>query len=126
MATVTIRCVGEERTRHAMAGDRVPGRGGASASDPSDRRIELVVQSLLTRLGATTEPELIRAEVEAGFAAFDGARIRDFVPVLVEARVRSRLVAHRRRPQTPDGHSHPNTVLHQHSREVHQYERKSS
>ena len=55
------------------------------------RRIELVVQSLQNRFGTTVQPDVIRAEVEAGFAAYAQARIRDFVPVLVEARVRSHL-----------------------------------
>jgi hypothetical protein len=84
-----------------MAGDRVTGEAGAEArpvNEPSwERRIELVVQSLRTRLGTTVEPDLIRAEVEAGFAAYSQARIREFVPVLVESRARSRLVAHHRR-----------------------------
>jgi hypothetical protein len=64
-----------------------------AANEPSwGRRIELVVQSLQARLGTTVTPEVVRAEVEAGFAALADARIREFVPVLVEARVRSRLV----------------------------------
>ena len=56
------------------------------------RGIDLVVHSLQTQLGTTVEPDVIRAEVEAGFAAYSQARIREFVPVLVETRVRSRLV----------------------------------
>ena len=63
------------------------------SNDPSwSRQIELVVRSLQARLGTTVEPDLIRAEVETGFTAFSQARVREFVPVLVEARVRSRLV----------------------------------
>jgi hypothetical protein len=78
-----------------MAGDCVTG-GARAEARPADesswaRPIELVVRSLLARLGATVEPDLIRAEVEAGFAAYSHARVREFVPVLVEARVRSRL-----------------------------------
>jgi hypothetical protein len=69
------------------------GAGTRSANESSWlRRIELVVQSLQARLGTSVEPDLIRAEVEAGFAAYSQARIREFVPVLVESRVRSRLV----------------------------------
>ena len=55
-------------------------------------RIDLVVQSLHTKLGTNVETDVIRAEVEAAFAAYSQARIREFVPVLVETRVRSRLV----------------------------------
>jgi hypothetical protein len=56
------------------------------------RRIDLVVQSLQRQLGTTVEAGAIRAEVEAAFAAYSEARIREFVPVLVETRVRSHLV----------------------------------
>lgn len=81
-----------------MAGDRVTGEAGAQArlvnESSWERRVERVVASLQGRLGATVGFDLIRAEVEAGFAAYSQARIREFVPVLVEARVRSRLVAH--------------------------------
>jgi len=63
----------------------------ASESDWGGR-IDLVVQSLHTKLGTNVETDVIRAEVEAAFAAYSQARIREFVPVLVETRVRSRLV----------------------------------
>ena len=66
-------------------------------SEPSwGRYIELVVQSLHARLASTVERERIRVEVETEFAAYSEARIREFVPILVETRVRSRLV------RTPD------------------------
>ena len=55
------------------------------------RRIELVVQSLQARLGATVAPDRIRSEVEDGFAGYAHARVHEFVPILVETRVRSRL-----------------------------------
>ena len=55
------------------------------------RHIELVVESLQGRLGGAVAPDRIRAEVEAEFAAFSEARIREFVPVLVETHVRTRL-----------------------------------
>jgi hypothetical protein len=72
------------------------------ASDPSwIRQIELVVQSLRDRLGASAGLDRIRAEVEAGFAAFSQARVREFVPILVEARVRSHL-SRPPRAGTPD------------------------
>jgi hypothetical protein len=66
--------------------------GGPAAEASQDRHIELVVVSLQVRLGASVDPTLIRAEVEAQFAAYAHARIRDYIPVLVEAQVRSRLV----------------------------------
>ena len=56
------------------------------------RRIELVVQSLQSRFSSTVDAAIIRAEVEAGFAAYSAARVREFIPILVESRVRSRLV----------------------------------
>lgn len=78
-----------------MEGDRGTAEGQLSPTSadgsPWGRRIESVVQSLQARFGPTVAPDLIRVEVEGGFAAYDGARIRDFVPILVEARVRSRL-----------------------------------
>jgi hypothetical protein len=80
-----------------MAADRVTGEAGAEARPANEssweRRVERVVESLQGRLGATVGLDLIRAEVEAGFAAYTQARVREFVPVLVEARVRSRLLA---------------------------------
>jgi len=64
-------------------------------SEPSpDRRVELVIESLQTRFGEGVGPDLIRAEVEAGFAVYSEAQVREFVPVLVEARVRSHLTRH--------------------------------
>jgi hypothetical protein len=79
-----------------MAGDEAPGDTGAEATPMAEsaweRRIELVVRSLQTRFGTIVDLDLITAEVQAGFGAFSQARIREFVPVLVEARVRSRLV----------------------------------
>ena len=72
---------------------------------PWTRWIETVAQSLQGRLGAAVDLERIRAEVQAEFAIFSGSRVRDFVPILVETRVRSRLLAesrehgaHQRRP----------------------------
>jgi hypothetical protein len=47
--------------------------------------------SLQARFGETVESARLRAEVEEGFALYAQARIREFVPVLVETRVLSRL-----------------------------------
>ena len=54
------------------------------------RRIEAVVQSLQVRLDVI-DPVLIRTEVETEFATYAGARVREFVPVLVETHVQARL-----------------------------------
>ena len=61
------------------------------------RRIELIVQSIQARLAGAVEPELIRTEVVAEFGAYSGAPVRDFIPILVEARVRARLLRAPRR-----------------------------
>ncbi len=55
------------------------------------RAIEVVTRSLAAELGASVDPARIRPEVEAEFAAYSQVRVRDFVPILVEMRVRSRL-----------------------------------
>jgi hypothetical protein len=87
-------------TQHEVVGHGSDDDVGADArptNGPSwSRQIELVVQSLRARLGMAVGLDLIRAEVEAGFAAYSQARVREFVPILVEADVRSRLV---RRPR---------------------------
>jgi len=75
--------------------DRSTGRDGADG-EPGwrsswERHIELVVRSLQARLDGAVAPNRIRAEGEAEFAAFSEARIREYVPVLVETRVRARL-----------------------------------
>ncbi len=55
------------------------------------RRVELVVRSLQARLGVSVDPALIRTEVEAEFETYAAARVRQFVPILVETRVQARL-----------------------------------
>ena len=57
----------------------------------STRNIEIVVRSLQARLGVGTDPVLIRTEVEAEFARYQAARVREFVPILVEHQVQARL-----------------------------------
>lgn len=64
----------------------------AAARGEWARHVEPVVQSLQARFGTAVEPELIRTEVAAEFAAYSAAPVRDFIPILVEARVRSRLL----------------------------------
>ena len=79
-----------------MTGEPVTAKTTTAASPANEsswaRYIEIVVQSLRTRLATVVDEDRIRAEVEAGFAAYSQARIRDFVPILVETRARSRLV----------------------------------
>jgi len=70
---------------------------------PPDRRVESVIESLQRRFGEVVEPGLIRALVEAGFAFYSQARVREFVPVLVEARVRSDLVRRTHAALSSDG-----------------------
>jgi hypothetical protein len=79
----------------------VNGEPVTAPAEPDDhewaRRIELVIRSLQSRFSSTVDAAFIRAEVEAGFAAYSAARVREFVPILVESRVRSRLL----RPPSP-------------------------
>jgi hypothetical protein len=93
-------------THKELVQHRLEGAGQAEvrpAADSSHRRqIERVVQSLRARLDATVGLDRIKAEVEAGFAAYSQARVRDFVPILVEADVRSRLI----HPPTADTPHH--------------------
>ena len=74
----------------------MPDIGERTHPEVSARQIEVVVQSLEGRLGAAVDSVRIRAEVEAQFAAYAHARVRDFVPILVEIQVRSRLLEDRR------------------------------
>ena len=64
---------------------------GVSGDGSWARQIEMVVQSLQVRLGVSINLALIRSEVESEFATFEATRVRDFVPILVEARVHERL-----------------------------------
>jgi len=64
------------------------------ASDSEHEALLHIVQRLSERfpdLGA----ERIREITAAEFASFEGAHVRDFVPVLVERRVQERLRAER-------------------------------
>jgi hypothetical protein len=59
------------------------------------QRVESIVQSLHSRLGAHFDAAVIAAEVESEFAAYSTARITQFVPILVESRVWARLCQQR-------------------------------
>jgi hypothetical protein len=84
-------------TEHAT-GVRADVAPDTSGDGRSQRRIELVVRSLQVRLGATVDPALITTEVEAEFATYAAARVREFVPLLVETHVQTRLRRGQLRP----------------------------
>jgi hypothetical protein len=52
---------------------------------------EALVQALHIRFGPLVELAEIEAEVELELSGFAGARITDFLPILVERKVRARL-----------------------------------
>jgi hypothetical protein len=54
-----------------------------------------VMDALKTQFGDAVDPDVLEAVVEADFARFEDATIKDLVPVLVEKDVRERIV---RRP----------------------------
>jgi hypothetical protein len=64
---------------------------GTSGDGSWTRRVETVVRTLQARLGVGVDPVLIRTEVEAEFATYAAARVRQFVPILVESHVQARL-----------------------------------
>jgi hypothetical protein len=73
--------------------------------DTSSRQhIDLVVDALAARVDPFVDHETLTAVVEADFKRYESARIKDFVPVLVERDVRQRLVgrSRRRRRDTTD------------------------
>lgn len=59
------------------------------------RRVHSIVQSLRARLGEGFDTAVISAAVEAEFARYSTARITQFVPILVESRVWTRLCRRR-------------------------------
>jgi hypothetical protein len=54
--------------------------------------IERVVGLLEAGVGRDEDHDALHAEVEADFGRYDGARITDFVPVLVENDIRARIL----------------------------------
>ena len=58
-------------------------------------RVESVVRSLHARLGPGFDVAVIAAEVYAEFAEYSAARVTQFVPILVESRVWTRLCPQR-------------------------------
>jgi hypothetical protein len=61
-------------------------------TDPAQRQIEHVVQSLQGRMPAVPQRE-IESAVADEFRSFNGARVREFLPVLIERRLRQQLAA---------------------------------
>jgi len=55
--------------------------------------VDDVTERLASRLDDSTPRAQLRAQVTQGFAAFQDAVVRDFVPVFVERRVRAALRA---------------------------------
>ena len=49
------------------------------------------MRSLQVRLGVGIDPAVIRTEVEAEFATYAAAHVREFIPILVESHVHARL-----------------------------------
>jgi hypothetical protein len=54
-----------------------------------DREIRFVTARLIDELDGPDRQQEIEPAVESEFRRFDNARVREFVPVLVERRVRS-------------------------------------
>jgi hypothetical protein len=63
----------------------------STESGPVTQRVDSIVRSLHARLGERVEAAVISAAVEEEFAAYSAARITQFVPIIVESRVRARL-----------------------------------
>ena len=53
--------------------------------------VDSIVRSLRARLGEGFDVDVIFAEVCTELAAYSTARVRQFVPILVESHVRTRL-----------------------------------
>lgn len=54
-------------------------------------QVAAVESALVSKYGDRIPPEQISADVRAGLAEFDGARIRTFLPVLLHKRLTDRL-----------------------------------
>ncbi|MGZ4688967.1 MAG: three-helix bundle dimerization domain-containing protein [Acidimicrobiia bacterium] len=65
-------------------------------NDAKNRQaVDRVVDALEVGVGRVVDHDRLLAAVEADFRRFDGARIRDFVPVLVENDIRARIMGSR-------------------------------
>ncbi len=54
--------------------------------------VDSIVRSLRARLGERVAVDVIRAEVRMELAGYSTARVTQFVPILVESHVRTRLL----------------------------------
>jgi hypothetical protein len=63
----------------------------------AEDKVNLIVSSLKDRVETPVEDDILAEVVRADFKRYASARIRDFVPALVERDVRERLL---RRPST--------------------------
>jgi hypothetical protein len=69
---------------------------GEVANDAQQQKtVERVVGLLEAGVARRVDHDRLRAAVEADFHRFDGARIRDFIPVLVESDIRARILTAR-------------------------------
>jgi hypothetical protein len=59
--------------------------------------IDLIVESVQSRIDQPVDADTLSAVVAADFKRYDSARIKDFVPALVERDVRDRLLRRRHR-----------------------------
>jgi hypothetical protein len=73
-------------------------RPSVRVDDREELRVMQTVGRLTDRFGDTIRPELLEARVRAFYATFEGAQVREFVPILVEREVMRELAALRRRP----------------------------
>ena len=65
------------------------------------KQVRSVVESLERRVKTPVDHDTLTAVVEADFHRYDSARIKDFVPALVERDVRARLITIGARQQAP-------------------------
>lgn len=64
------------------------------------KHVRSVVDSLESRVKTPVDHDTLTAVVEADFRRYDSARIKDFVPALVERDVHARLVTIRARQRS--------------------------
>jgi hypothetical protein len=62
---------------------------------PNQRAVDQVVGVIEAGVGRDVDHQSLQSAVEADFKRFEGARIKEFVPVLVENDIRSRIVGAR-------------------------------
>lgn len=71
--------------------DRTAPVGPMPSDADEDDTIRQIADRLAVTYAARHPPERIRAEVSAAYDRFRGARVRDFIPILVERLVRTAL-----------------------------------